>query len=62
MQRSREIARAELNSATAKQRQDLDFKRVNHIDEGDAGESSFQMPKVDVAEVSAAEDCHMISA
>ena len=62
MQRSGEIARAELNPATGKQRQDLDFKRVNHIDEGDAGESSFQMPKVDVAEVSAAEDCHMISA
>jgi len=61
MQRSGEIARAELNPATGKQRQDLDFKRVNNIDEGDEGEGSFQMPEVDVAEVSTSEDCHMIS-
>ena len=61
MQRSGEIARAELNPATGKQRQDLDFKRVNHIDESDAGEVSFQMPEVDVAEMPASKNCHMIS-
>jgi hypothetical protein len=39
----------------------LDFQRVNHIDEGDAGEGSFQMPEVDVAEMPTSKNCDMIS-
>ena len=61
MQRSGKIARAEPNPAAGKEGQDLDFERVNHIDEGDASEGSFQMPEVDVAKMSASKNCHMIS-
>ena len=39
----------------------MDFQRMNHIDESDAGEVSFQMPEVDVAEMPASKNCHMIS-
>lgn len=61
MQRSGEIARAEPNPATGKQGHNLDFERVNHINKSDASEGSFQMPEVDVAEVSASKNCDMIS-
>jgi hypothetical protein len=59
MQCPGEICRTELNPTTRKHRQNLDFKRVNHIDERDAVEGFFQMLEVDVTKVSASENRHM---
>lgn len=34
---------------------------MHHIHEGDAGEVLFQMPQIDIAEVSTAKNCDMFS-
>ena len=62
MQRSREITGTEIDPIAREQGQDLHLQRVDHINESDAREVVFQMPEVDIAQMPASENDHMIPA
>jgi len=62
MQRPGEITGTKPDPTAREQGQDLHLQRVDHINESDAGEVVFQMPEVDVAQMPASENSHMIPA
>ena len=62
MQRPGEIVGTEPDPTAREHSQDLHLQRVDHINESDSGEVVFQMPEVDVAQMPASENSHMISA
>ena len=62
MQRPGQIRGTESDPTAREQGQDLHLQWVDHINESDAGEVVFQMPEVDVAQMPASENSHMIPA